>query len=78
MPRDATAVYIADLLIAARRPLTRDDVEALAGLGLRLVERVGDDTYRFRGPTEADVADVRGLDFVASVDLRRGHRSDRP
>jgi len=74
---DAPAVHIADLLIAARRPLTRDDVEVLACLGLRLVERVGEGTYRFRGPTEADVADLRGLDFVASVDVRHGHRFDR-
>ncbi|MGS0685624.1 S8 family serine peptidase [Nakamurella sp. GG22] len=58
---------IEDLRLRTTDPLSEDDIAQLAGLGLRVVDRLPDGGYRVRGVTAAAPADVLALSNIRDV-----------
>ncbi|MGY1764642.1 S8 family serine peptidase [Geodermatophilus sp. SYSU D00779] len=53
-----------DIRLTTNAPLGEDQVHRLEDLGLRLVSRLSENSYRLRGDSGATAADLVGLDFV--------------
>ncbi|MCL4834084.1 MAG: S8 family serine peptidase [Caldilineaceae bacterium] len=56
-----------DIVLITHKPLTADEITNLQERGLRLVAALGEQTYRIRGTSDASLADLQALSYVADV-----------
>ena len=56
-----------DVVLHTHKPLTADEIADLAGMGLRVVAALDAQVYRVRGTSDASLADLRALSYVAQA-----------
>src|SRR5215207_5051112 len=60
---------IQDFRLYTHTPLTNDQIQQLAGRGLRIVSRLPDGSYRVRGESTTTASDLVAVDFVDTAVL---------
>ncbi len=56
-----------DIVLHAHNPLTADEIANLDRMGLHLVSSLGEQIYRVRGTSDASLAELQVLSYVADV-----------
>ncbi|MGD8626305.1 MAG: S8 family serine peptidase [Anaerolineae bacterium] len=57
-----------DVVLNTNRPLAAGEIAELSEMGLRIVAAVGSQSYRMRGQSDATLADLTALSYVANVE----------